>query len=232
MNRDFAAHVEALFACRACPNVMGTPVTGPVSDARVMLVGQAPGPREEALGRPFAYTAGKRLFAWFERFVGIGEEEFRKRVQISAVIRCFPGRDPKGGDRVPDATEIANCAKHLDREIALLRPELVIAVGTLAAKQLIGTAEVAAVDQVADVNVQYARANKSVSQVGRVRFVAPVYSPQRHRGSTEEDEDSFQKHSSVLLRRPLCLCGEYTGAFSLPEIFRAASRRPEAHGRM
>jgi uracil-DNA glycosylase len=142
MNRDFAAHLEALFACRACPNVMGTPVTGPVPDARVMLVGQAPGPREQSLGRPFAYTAGKRLFAWFERFLGIGEEEFRKRVQISAVIRCFPGRDAKaGGDRVPDATEIANCAKHLDREIALLRPELVIAVGTLAAKQLIGMSE-------------------------------------------------------------------------------------------
>lgn len=142
MNRDFAAHLDSLFACRACPNVMGTPVTGPVSDARVMLVGQAPGPREESLGRPFAYTAGKRLFAWFERFAGIGEEEFRKRVQISAVIRCFPGRDAKaGGDRVPDAAEIANCAKHLDREIALLRPDLVIAVGTLAAKQLIGMSE-------------------------------------------------------------------------------------------
>jgi uracil-DNA glycosylase len=142
MNRDFAAHLEALFACRACPNVMGTPVTGPVADARVMLVGQAPGPREESFGRPFAYTAGKRLFAWFERFTGIDEEEFRRRVQISAVIRCFPGRDPKaGGDRVPDAFEIAQCAKHLDREIALLRPELVIAVGTLAAKQLIGMSE-------------------------------------------------------------------------------------------
>jgi uracil-DNA glycosylase len=142
MNRDFAAHLEALFACRACPNVVGTPVTGPVPDARVMLVGQAPGPREESLGRPFAYTAGKRLFAWFERFAGIGEEEFRKRVQISAVIRCFPGRDPKaGGDRVPDAFEIARCATHLDRELALLRPELVIAVGTLAAKQLIGRSE-------------------------------------------------------------------------------------------
>jgi uracil-DNA glycosylase len=142
MDRDFAAHLEALFACRACPNVCGTPITGPVPDARVMLVGQAPGPREEAFGRPFAYTAGKRLFAWFERSSGITEEEFRKRVQISAVIRCFPGRDPKaGGDRVPDATEIANCAKHLDREIALLRPELVIAVGTLAAKQLIGMSE-------------------------------------------------------------------------------------------
>jgi uracil-DNA glycosylase len=56
--------------------------------------------------------------------------------------RCFPGRDPKaGGDRVPDATEIANCAVHLDRELALLRPELIIAVGTLASKNLLGIAE-------------------------------------------------------------------------------------------
>ena len=141
MNRKFAAHLRALFACRACPNVMGQPVTGPVHDARVMLVGQAPGPREESFGKPFAYTAGKRLFTWFGT-IGIDEETFRKRVHIAAVIRCFPGRDPKaGGDRVPDATEIANCAKHLDRELMLLRPELVIAVGTLAAKQLIGRSE-------------------------------------------------------------------------------------------
>jgi uracil-DNA glycosylase len=146
MHRDFAAHLEALFACRACPNVMGEPVTGAVADARVMLVGQAPGPREASFGRPFAYTAGKRLFAWFEQFVGIDEETFRKRIHIAAVIRCFPGRDPKaGGDRVPDATEIANCAAHLDRELRMLRPELVIAVGTLAAKQLIGQAELKAI---------------------------------------------------------------------------------------
>jgi uracil-DNA glycosylase len=145
MNRDFAAHLEALFACRACPNVVGVPITGPVHDARVMLVGQAPGPREEGLGRPFAYTAGKRLFTWFSS-IGIDEETFRRRVHIGAVVRCFPGRDPKaGGDRVPDADEIANCARHLDRELALLRPELVIAVGTLAAKQLIGNAELKAI---------------------------------------------------------------------------------------
>jgi uracil-DNA glycosylase len=141
MNRRFAAHLEALFACRACPNVMGQPVTGAVHDARVMLVGQAPGPREAGFGRPFAYTAGKRMFGWLAT-IGIDEETFRRRIHIGAVIRCFPGRDPKaGGDRVPDATEIANCARHLDRELALLRPELVIAVGTLAAKQLIGVAE-------------------------------------------------------------------------------------------
>ena len=146
MTPEFAAHLAALFACRACPNVAGSPVTGAVHDARVMLVGQAPGPREAGEGRPFAYTAGKRLFQWISEHVGLSEEEFRKRVHIGAVVRCFPGRDPKaGGDRVPDAGEIANCAAHLDRELALLKPELVIAVGTLASKQLLGLSELAAV---------------------------------------------------------------------------------------
>ena len=142
MNRDLAAHIDALFACRACPNVLGEPVTGVVPGARIMLVGQAPGPREVVERRPFAFTAGKRLFSWFAEHLGISEDEFRKNVWIGAVIRCFPGRDPKaGGDRVPDPTEITNCAAHLDRELALLKPKLVIAVGTLAAKQLLGLAE-------------------------------------------------------------------------------------------
>ena len=140
MNSDFAAHLDELFSCRACPNVQGSPITGCVENARVMLVGQAPGPREMDLRRPFAYTAGKRLFSWFAPF--LSEEEFRARVYIGAVIRCFPGRDPKaGGDRVPDADEIQRCGRHLDREIALLRPELIIAVGTLASKTLLGIAE-------------------------------------------------------------------------------------------
>ena len=122
--------------------MVGQPVTGFVENARVMLVGQAPGPREQDFGRPFAYTAGKRLFSWFAEHCGISEEEFRRTVYIGAVARCFPGRDPKaGGDRVPDATEIANCAQHLDRELALLRPELIIAVGTLASRTLLGISE-------------------------------------------------------------------------------------------
>lgn len=142
MDRDFAAHLTTLFACRACPNVLGQPVTGFVEGARVLLVGQAPGPREMDERRPFAYTAGRRLFSWFAEHVGLSEEAFRSRVHIGAVIRCFPGRDPKaGGDRVPDAREIANCSSHLDREIALLRPDLIIAVGTLASKTLLGIAE-------------------------------------------------------------------------------------------
>lgn len=142
MTDHFAVHLEELFACRACPGVEGEPVTGAVAGARVLLVGQAPGPREVVDRRPFAWTAGRRLFGWFDEHLGVDEAEFRSRVYIAAVIRCFPGRDPKrGGDRVPDPAEIARCGVHLDREIALLRPGLVISVGTLSARQLLGDAE-------------------------------------------------------------------------------------------
>jgi len=137
----FEEHLATLQACRLSPNVFGEPVVGAVESAKVMLVGQAPGPHEVEDRRPFAYTAGKRLFSWFEPF-GVDEAEFRRRVHMCAVIRCFPGRDPKsGGDRVPSPQEIANCAAHLDREIRLLFPELVVAVGTLAAQALIGESE-------------------------------------------------------------------------------------------
>jgi len=103
-----------------------------------MLVGQAPGPHEAKYAKPFAYTAGKRMFGWFAEGLGLSEEEFRERVHIAAVIRCFPGKDPKaGGDRVPDAEEIARCGEHLDREITILAPKLVIAVGTLAASVIL-----------------------------------------------------------------------------------------------
>ena len=137
----FERHLATLFSCRACPNVAGEPVTGAVAGTKVMLIGQAPGPREAIEKRPFAFTAGRRLFRWFED-IGVPEDELRRRVHIGAVIRCFPGRDPKnGGDRVPDDSEIARCGAHLDREIAILKPKLVIAVGTLAARQLAGIAE-------------------------------------------------------------------------------------------
>jgi uracil-DNA glycosylase len=145
MTDSFSEHLATLYACRACPNVFGEPVTGAVQSARIMLVGQAPGPHEVEDRRPFAYTAGKRLFSWFDRF-GVDETEFRRRIHMCAVIRCFPGRDPKsGGDRVPSPLEIANCSAHLNREIRLLRPKLIIAVGTLAAQQLIGESKLRSV---------------------------------------------------------------------------------------
>jgi uracil-DNA glycosylase len=54
---------------------------------------------------------------------------------MSAVCRCFPGKNPKGGDRVPDKTEIETCSQWINREIELLRPKLIIPVGKLAISQ-------------------------------------------------------------------------------------------------
>jgi len=135
-------HLDELFSCRRCPSVEGTPVSGPVRGAKVLLVGQAPGPREQESRRPFAYTAGKRLFEWFAS-IGVEEARFREHVYIAAVARCFPGRAPAGGDRPPSKAEIANCAVHLDRELRLMTPELVIAVGGMAGKEVSGSGELA-----------------------------------------------------------------------------------------
>ena len=98
--------------------------------ASVLLVGQAPGPRERDTGRFFAYTAGTRLFSWFAT-LGVDEAAFRQKVWIAATVRCFPGREA-GGDRAPAEDEIERCTPYLERELRLLRPATVIAVGTLA----------------------------------------------------------------------------------------------------
>ena len=55
---------------------------------------------------------------------------------MAAVCRCFPGKNPKGGDRVPGPGEIANCSSWLQKEVELLQPELVLPVGKLAIAQL------------------------------------------------------------------------------------------------
>ena len=118
--------------------MIGPVVHGPPVASRVMLVGQAPGPREGSFGRPFAWTAGRTMFRWFEEALGVDEATFRERVYIAAVARCFPGKASGGGDRRPDAEEIEQCKSWLVRETEILQPELVIAVGTLAIEQVLG----------------------------------------------------------------------------------------------
>jgi uracil-DNA glycosylase len=133
-------HAE-LDACTACPNMIRPVVHGPPVASGILLVGQAPGPREGGFGRPFAWTAGKTLFRWFEETIGVGEEEFRAKVYIAAVARCFPGKASGGGDRRPDADEVARCRPFLARETAILQPKLVLPVGTMAIEQVLATKE-------------------------------------------------------------------------------------------
>lgn len=129
---------KQIAACRNCEGMVGRPVHGAPVLSRILLLGQAPGPREESLGRPFAYTAGKTLFRWFDEASGVSEEHFRSRVYMAAVARCFPGKAAGGGDRVPSAEEILRCRKHLAREAEILKPELILAVGKLAIAEILG----------------------------------------------------------------------------------------------
>jgi uracil-DNA glycosylase len=160
-------HVERLLACHACPDMIGPVVSGRPVLSPVMLIGQAPGTREGPAGKPFAWTAGKTMFGWFER-LGLSEEQFRSRVYMAAVCRCFPGKGAKGGDRVPSPDEVARCAVHLEAEVAIVQPDLIIPVGKLAIAQLLPD-----VDALADVVGTIHRA----SFHGRAVDVAPLPHP-------------------------------------------------------
>jgi len=133
---DIHTHQQALRECKACPQMIGPVITGTTVVSPIMLIGQAPGDKEGIIGRPFGWTAGKTLFKWFAS-QGVDEERFREAVYIASVCRCFPGKNPKGGDRVPNKDEITNCRRWMDKEFALQQPKLIILVGKLAISQFL-----------------------------------------------------------------------------------------------
>ncbi|VAW42951.1 hypothetical protein MNBD_CHLOROFLEXI01-2493 [hydrothermal vent metagenome] len=126
--------------CRLCLDaghaiVLGAVVRGSLG-AEVMLIGQAPGVTEVEAKRPFNAGSGKRLFKWLGE-AGWDEDDFRTRHYMTAVTKCYPGKDKGGkGDRVPSKAEQALCRPFLEQEIALVRPKLMILVGGLAIKLL------------------------------------------------------------------------------------------------
>ena len=124
-------HQKKLLACRQCPDMSSHSVVGQPVVSKILMVGQAPGIKEPEFNKPFAWTAGKTLFKWFDS-IGLDENAFRSHVYMSAICRCFPGKNPKGGDRVPTKEEVARCSQWLNAEFDLLKPELLIPVGKLA----------------------------------------------------------------------------------------------------
>jgi len=134
LEQQIKTHQQSLGACTRCPDMIPPSVVcGPVV-SKILLVGQAPGVKEPELRRPFAWTAGKTLFKWFSS-IGLDEAAFRDKVYMSAVCRCFPGKNPKGGDRVPNQLEIETCSQWINREVELLQPDLLLPVGKLAILQ-------------------------------------------------------------------------------------------------
>jgi uracil-DNA glycosylase len=105
---------------------------------QILLVGQAPGLRATIQDRPFAGIAGDKLRSWFEKG-GIPRDEFYARIHLAAVTRCYPGRLAGArGDRVPSPEEQALCRPWLDELIDLIKPEIVLLVGSLAIRTFLG----------------------------------------------------------------------------------------------
>ena len=132
--RMLEEHRAGVLSCARCH--LGIPGgVSPVVDlpkaVRAMLVAQAPGSTEVVTRLPFTGPAGKRLMGWFER-AGMSRAE----IYLSAVARCFPGKAKGGGDLVPSRAMIRNCRPPLAREIELLKPEVDVPVGGLAADSL------------------------------------------------------------------------------------------------
>ncbi|MGH2523711.1 MAG: uracil-DNA glycosylase family protein, partial [Anaerolineales bacterium] len=96
---------EQIRNCRKCADAGYWIAPGPVVHGRhtaeVMTIGQAPGPTEAVVKRPFNAGSGRHLFEWLAE-AGFDEAEFRARQYMTAVTKCYPGKSAGGhGDRVP-----------------------------------------------------------------------------------------------------------------------------------
>lgn len=128
---DWQALEAAIRTCEACglcrSRRQAVPGVG-ARDARLLVVGEAPGAEEDRRGEPFVGQAGELLD---QMLLAIGLE--RRRVYIANVLKCRP---PENRDPAPE--EVAACAPFLERQIALLQPRVVLALGSFAARLLLG----------------------------------------------------------------------------------------------
>jgi len=141
LGEDLSQLHETIRHCSKCfPKGGNCPVpgTGKAEKGGFFLIGQAPGVREPAAQKNFAWTAGKRLFLWF-RTLGMSEEKIRENAYITAVTKCYPGKAAHGkGDRKPNPQEVAHCAPYLETALRLLSPSVVVLIGGLAIERILG----------------------------------------------------------------------------------------------
>ena len=127
-NRVCRACAEAGYPIESLPVLQGRP------GQRAYMLGQAPGIVEGQEGRPWRGRAGKTLRRWLD----MDEDEFYGTFYCASVTRCYPGRTSERGDRAPTPREQELCRFWRDWELELMRPSLVVTVGGLALKRLLG----------------------------------------------------------------------------------------------
>ncbi|HKM90631.1 MAG TPA: uracil-DNA glycosylase [Candidatus Acidoferrales bacterium] len=99
------------------------------ANAELVFIGEGPGHDEDVQGLPFVGRAGKLLTQMIEA-MGLRREE----VYICNIVKCRPP-----GNRQPERDEVATCSPFLDRQLAVIRPKVVVCLGSVAAQTLLGT---------------------------------------------------------------------------------------------
>jgi len=125
--------------CRACAEegfpLESLPIVQPYEGQRAYVFGQAPGVVEGQERLPWRGRAGRALRRWLD----LDEEAFYATFYCASVTRCYPGKAPSGrGDRTPTPREQELCSLWRDWELRLIRPGLIVPVGGLAARRLLG----------------------------------------------------------------------------------------------
>ncbi|HET9014846.1 MAG TPA: uracil-DNA glycosylase family protein [Thermomicrobiaceae bacterium] len=136
------AHQRRMHACTACVDagfiVEAWPVFLGHARHRIMVVGQAPAVRRDEHPLPYSGASGRLLRRWLAR-AGFPDDALHERCYLTSLTKCFPGSSAGGkGDRAPTAREVALCRPNLERELALVRPEVILALGRLAAARFAG----------------------------------------------------------------------------------------------
>jgi uracil-DNA glycosylase len=137
--RSLASLQRDVRVCRACVeagyDLESLPVVNEHLGQRAYMYGQAPGIVEGEERRPWRGRAGKTLRRWLE----LEEDEFYETFYCASVTRCYPGRAPSGrGDRTPTPREQELCSFWKDWELELVRPRLIVPVGGVAIRRLLG----------------------------------------------------------------------------------------------
>jgi uracil-DNA glycosylase len=125
--------------CRACAEegfpLESLPIVQPYEGQRAYMFGQAPGVVEGQERLPWRGRAGRTLRRWLE----LDEDEFYGTFYCASVTRCYPGKAPSGrGDRTPTPREQELCSFWREWELRLIGPELIVPVGGLATRRLLG----------------------------------------------------------------------------------------------
>jgi len=125
-----SARVAVCTRCRLCEKRTNTVFGVGDRHADWMLIGEAPGENEDRLGEPFVGQAGKLLDNML-RALALARGE---NVYIANVIKCRPP-----GNRNPEPDEVARCEPYLQRQVALVKPKLIVALGRFAAQSVLKT---------------------------------------------------------------------------------------------